>query len=170
MELTDSLKLIYIETAQALKGNARRCFMAKIVKELGMGGYSRAERELGWCRDTVRKGMRELETGISCCDNYQARGRNRAEQHLPRLLDDITQIVDSQSQTDPSLKSQRLYRRITALEVKRQLTQRFGYTEEQLPSPETIRVKLNQLGYHPSRVAKSKPQKKFPKPMLSLSN
>jgi hypothetical protein len=83
---------------------------------------------------------------------------------------DITQIVDSQSQTDPSFKSQRLYRRITALEVTRQLTQQFGYTEEQLPSSETIRVKLNQLGYHPSRVAKSKPQKKFPKPMLSLSN
>jgi hypothetical protein len=30
--------------------------------------------------------------------------------------------------------------------------------------------KLNQLGYYPQRVAKTQPQKKFPKPMTSLNN
>ena len=170
MELTDSLSTIYIETAQSLKGAARRRFMAQIVKELGAGGYRLAERELGWCRDTVRKGMRELETGITCCDNYRARGRRRAEEHLPQLLDDIQEIVASQSQTDPSFKSQRLYTRLTAQEVRRQLIERKGYTESELPTAETLRVKLNELGYYPSRVSKSKPKKKFLKQMPSSSN
>ena len=44
MELTDSLKALFIETAKALKGSARRLFMARMVKELGAGGQRRAER------------------------------------------------------------------------------------------------------------------------------
>jgi hypothetical protein len=136
--------------------------MAQIVKELGKGGQSYAERELEWCRDTIRKGIKELKTGITCCDNFQGRGRHKSEKNLPSLLEDLTQIVDSQSQTDPSFKSQRLYRRLTVKEVRKQLIEKKGYTDKQLPSEETIRVKLNQLGYYPSRVAKSKPQKKIP--------
>ncbi|MGB3693875.1 MAG: ISAzo13 family transposase [Spirulinaceae cyanobacterium] len=163
MELTDSLEKIYLETAKSLQGAARRRFMAQIVKELGVGGYSLAQRKLGWCRDTVRKGMRELETGITCCDNYRGRGRRRAEQQLPQLLTHIQEIVASSSQIDPSFKTQRLYTRLSAKEVRRQLIEKKGYTEEELPTAETVRVKLNELGYYPRRVAKSKPQKKIPK-------
>jgi len=76
MELTDSLKSIVIDTAQQLKGSARRIFMARIVKELGPGGASRAERELGRNRKTIRKGTHEVESGIICLDAFQARGAN----------------------------------------------------------------------------------------------
>ncbi len=48
MDLTDSLKALFIDTAKTLKGSARRIFMARTVKELGPGGQRRAERELGW--------------------------------------------------------------------------------------------------------------------------
>ncbi len=48
LQLTDSLKSIFREIAQQLKGSERRQFMVKIVKELGVGGQTRAERELGW--------------------------------------------------------------------------------------------------------------------------
>ena len=50
MELTNSLKTLLIETAKALKGSARRLFMARTVKELGPGGQQRAARELKWGR------------------------------------------------------------------------------------------------------------------------
>lgn len=46
MELTDSLKTLFRETATTLKGSARRLFMARTVKELGFGGQRRAERAL----------------------------------------------------------------------------------------------------------------------------
>ncbi len=75
MELTDSLKSRVIATAKQLKGHARRIFQARIVKELGPGGASQAEREVGWKRKTLRKGMHEVESGIPCLDAFGARGR-----------------------------------------------------------------------------------------------
>lgn len=79
--------------------------MARIVKSLGNGGQSYAERELGWYRGTIRKGPRELESGVRIVDNFKARGRKPVEFHLPKLLDDIRAIVDNQSQTDPTFRT-----------------------------------------------------------------
>lgn len=64
MELTAELKDIFTETANILEGSDRRIFMAKVVKMLGKGGQRYAERELEWNRRTIRKGTRELESGI----------------------------------------------------------------------------------------------------------
>ena len=159
MELRDALKSVFIETAKQLKGSTRRQFMARTVKALGSGGASRAERELGWNRKTIRKGMHEVKSGIRCLDAFSARGRKLAEELLPNLLEDIRAIVDGQSQTDPQFKSTRLYTRLTATEVRRQLISQKGYREEELPTATTIATKLNQLGYYPTKVAKSKPKK-----------
>lgn len=159
MELTDSLKTMLIETARSLKGSARRLFMARTVNELGKGGQQRAARELGWGRMTIRKGLRELDSGLACLDAYALRGRKRAEDHLPNLLTDIKAIVDSQSQADPQFRTQRLYTRLTAIEVRRQLIAQKGYTAAELPTAETIGAKLNALGYYPQKVAKSQPKK-----------
>jgi Rhodopirellula transposase DDE domain len=167
MELTKSLKALFIDTAKTLKGSARRLFMARTVKELGPGGQRRAERELGWNRITIRKGTHELDSGFICLDAFSARGRKRAEDHLPHLLEDLTAIVDSQSQTDPQFRTQRLYTRLSAAEVRRQLIARKGYQDAALPTVQTISAKLNALGYFPKKVAKSRPQKKSRKPMPS---
>jgi hypothetical protein len=169
MELTDSLKELFIETAKILKGSARRVFMARTVKELGVGGQRWAERELGWSRAIIRKGTRELESGVPIQDNFAARGRKRAEVHLPHLLTDIAAIVDSQSQTDPQFRSTRLYTRLSAAEVRRQLLAQKGYTDTELPTAETIGAKLNALGDFPKQVAKTQPQKKSPQPRPSSS-
>jgi len=167
MELTVSIKAMLIATAKALKGNARRLFMARTVKELGSGGQQRAARELGWGRMTIRKGLRELDSGVECIDAFRLRGRKPAEEHLPTLLTDIQAIVDSQSQTDPQFRNSRLYTRLSAAEVRRQLIAQKGYTDAELPTAATISAKLNALGYYPQTVAKSRPQKKFHKPTQS---
>ncbi|BAZ71248.1 transposase (plasmid) [Fischerella sp. NIES-4106] len=170
IELTDSVKNLLKETATQLKGAPRRRFLAQTVLELGIGGQSVAEKELGWNRCTIIKGIKELKTGITCVDNYGARGRKKIELYLPTLVDDIKNIVDSQSQTDPSFKSNRLYTRISAAVVRRQLIEKFCYSDEELPTVETIRLKLNELGYNLKRVAKTKPQKKSQKQKQSLNN
>src|SRR5215213_7561396 len=146
MELTDSLKGLLIETAETLRGSERRHFMARTVQELGPGGQRRAEGELGWCRGTIRKGMHELLSGFTCADADHARGRKRAEEHLPHLLEDITAIVDSQSQADPQFRTTRLSTRLTAAEVRRQLIAQKGYGDAELPTVEPIGAKLNALG------------------------
>ena len=103
IQLTDNLKSLYIKISQKLKGSDRRQFMAEVVKGLGRGGQIIAERELGWNRRTIRKGMQELEHGMSIADSFRLRGRKRTEENLPDLLSDIVSIVDPQSQTDSAV-------------------------------------------------------------------
>jgi Rhodopirellula transposase DDE domain len=170
MELTDSLKALFIETATTLKGSERRRFMARTVQELGSGGQRRAERELGWNRQTLRKALRELASGLTCPDAFSLRRRKRAEEHLPNLRTDIKAIVDSQSQADPQFRSSRLYTRLTAAEVRRQLIAQKGYSDAQLPTERTIASKLTRLGYYPTKVAKTQPQKRSQKPTRSSTS
>jgi len=157
MDLSDEQKTVYIETAKALKGSARRVFMARVAKLLG--SQRQAARELGWERETIRKGTGELESGEAIRDNFAGRGRKKAEEKLPQLLVDITGIVDGQSQTDARFESKRLYTRLSAAQVRQELIRQKGYTDDELPTEETIRVKLNDLGYQLRTVRKSVPQK-----------
>lgn len=118
---------------------------------------------------TIRKGEHELERGIVCIDAFSLRGRKRSEDHLPNLLVDITAIVDGQSQTDPQFRTNRLYTRLTATAVRRQLMVQFGYSDDELPTAETITTRLNELGYSLKKVAKTHPPKNSPKRMPSSS-
>jgi hypothetical protein len=162
MELTEALKTIFVETTQTLTGAVRRLFMARTVKLLGRGGAQRAEEELGWNRVTIRKGLHELESGLTCVDNFSARGRKRAEEHWPTLEQDLRAIVKPHSQIDPSFKTQRQYTRLSAAEVRRQLIEQKGYAEADVPTRRTVSTKLNDFGFYLRKVAKRKPKKKVP--------
>jgi hypothetical protein len=169
MELKAEVKELLIKTANELQSSARRLFMARTVRALGEGGQRRAEEELGWNRGTIRKGEHELKSGLMCVDAFKLRGRKCSEEHLPNLLKDITAIVDGQSQADPQFRSTRLYTRLTAAEVRRQLITTFHYTDAELPTAVTITTKLNMLGYSLKKVAKTQPQKNSRKRMPSSS-
>ena len=62
-EISEDLKSLYTKTVKKLKGSDRRQFMAEVVQGLGIGGQTLAERELGWNRRTIRKGIEELKSG-----------------------------------------------------------------------------------------------------------
>lgn len=167
MTLTDEVKQHLVETAARLSGSDRRLFMARTVRLLGSGGQRRAERELGWNRVTLRKGMHELDSGIVCLDAFACRGRRRAEHRLPDLLTDLKSLVDAQSQTDPRFRTDRLYTRLSAATIRQQLIRQKGYSADEVPALRTITDKLNQLGYHPTKVAKCKPKKRSSRPTPS---
>jgi transposase len=169
MAFTEALRATLIETAKALGGAERRLFMARAVRALGAGGQRQAEAELGWGRATIRKGTHELRTGITCHDAFSCRGRLRAEERLPHLLDDIRDLAQAQSQTDPRFRTQRLYTRLTAEEVRKQLQAQKGYSGAELPHARTLRRKLNDLGFHLTKVAKCRPKKRSRKRMPSSS-
>lgn len=159
IQITPEMKCFLNQTREGLKGTERRQFMAHVVSLMGKGGQRRAKYELGWDRDTIRKGMKELNSGIICIDNFSGRGRKRAEQKLPFLLEDIKSIIEPICQTDPTFRSTQLYSPITAKEVRRRLIELKGYSTEEIPSVITINRKMNQLGYSPKKVAKCKPKK-----------
>lgn len=163
-----AIKNLLQETAKSLKGHGKRLFMARTVRDVFEGVPYRAEQELGWNRTTISKGFHELSSGIECVDGRKGvTGRTPAEAHLPKLLNDIRDLVDSQSQTDARFRTNRLYTGMSAAEVRRQLHEKKGYPPEILPSEETIRCKLNKLGYPPVRVQKTQVKKRSPKPTPS---
>lgn len=168
IEVSADLKLLYHQTAKKLRGSDRRQFMAQLVKQWGRGGYTFAEKELGWNRRTIRKGMMELTHGISIADSFKLRGRLAIEQKLPNLLSDIHSLLEPYCQTDPNFQSTKLYTRISVAKVRSLLIEEKGYNSEELPSNETLRIRLNQMGYRLKRVQKKKPKKKFLKPQPSL--
>jgi hypothetical protein len=161
---------LLIDAAKALKGPKRRLFMAKTVEAMGRGGQVWAEAHLRWNRETIRKGMHELRTGMTCVDAFHCRRRKPAEEHLPRLLEDIRAVADGYSQADPKFQTDRLFTRISAKEVRRQLIAVKGYTDAELPTQQTLNRKLNLLGYRLTRVAKCRPQKESRRPTPSSSN
>lgn len=162
MDLTETVIAFLKKTAAALKGSARRVFMADTVEQLGPGGQTQAERKLGWARTTIRLGHKESKSGIRCFPACNLRGRKPVEFHLPNLLNDIKEIVDDFSQTDPQFRNKRLYTRLTVSELRRQLIVQKGYSTEALPGDETLRLRINKLGFILKKVAKSKPLKKIP--------
>src|SRR5438128_5530421 len=73
--LTDNIKSTFKDAAQKLIGPAKRAFMANVTNDYFDGSSRKVESHLGWSRHTVHKGLKELETGFVCLDNYAARGR-----------------------------------------------------------------------------------------------
>ncbi len=120
-----------------------------------------------WNHETIKKGKHELETGERIIDNFSARGIKRVEERLPNLLNDIKSIVDGEAQTDPTFKTTELFTRLTSKEVRNQLIAQKGYSDEELPTEETIRKRLNELGYSLKKVTKVKPKKKFQRQIKS---
>ena len=153
--LTDGIKSLLKSAAAKLKGSARRLFLAETVRELGPGGQCLAERELGWNRGTIRKGMHELTAGVECKDAFCLRGRKSSEKHLPNLLDDIRDIVEPGAHVDATLRTPRLYIKLTARQVRTQLIEQKNYKDEELPKRRTINTILNKLGYRLRKVKKT---------------
>ena len=159
-KITPELKELLNEIQSKLKGSERRKFMAKVVRLMGKGGQTRAERELGWDRKTIIKGTKELTSGFDCIDNFPGRGRHPIEKKLPNLLENIKDIVNPVSQCDPTFRTTELYSPLTAEEVHRRLIDDKKYSPDQLPTVRTISTKLNHLGFQLKKVDKCKPKKK----------
>lgn len=62
----------------------------------------------------------------------------------------------------------RLYTRLTAMEVRRQLIAQKGYSEDELPTAETISTKLKELGYYSRKGGQEPTPKNCAKQMPSL--
>src|SRR4051794_28048907 len=100
--------------AQRLRGHQRRLFLAEVTLQVCGGNARQAERRFGWGRETVNKGLQELQRGIRCLEGFSARGRPRWEAQDPQRAEDIRAIAEPHTQADPELKSERCYTNLTA--------------------------------------------------------
>lgn len=159
-DLTQPHDALLRSAAQRLRGHQRRLFIAEVALNLCGGNARQAECRFGWGRDTVTKGIHELQQGIRCLENFSARGRPRWEEQDPQRTEDIRALVEPHTQADPELKSERRYTNLTAAEAVELLHTKKGYAQTDLPSERSMRDILNRLGYRLRRIQKAKPLKK----------
>jgi hypothetical protein len=168
-ELTESVKETILSAARKLTGFRRREFQAEMTEKYCAGKARRAEQVFGWGREAVNTGLNERRTGIRCLENHSARGRHKSEEKHPELVEQIHQVVEPQSQTDPKFQTTLLYTRMTAKAVRQQLLAMADGDGTHVPAERTILDIMSRLGYQMRRVRKTLPQKKCPKPTPSSS-
>ena len=126
-EISEKIKEIFKTTAKNLGGASRREYIATITIELLDGNARKAESIFGWGRETVKKGMNEVTTGVKYKDNYSARGSKKTEEKIPQIAEDIREIVEPKSQADPKFQTPFAYTKITAKAVRQALIDEKGY-------------------------------------------
>ena len=151
--LSSKIKKTIQNAAKALTGYKHRIFIAQIATDYFAGNARKTEREMGWGRKTIKKGLHEIRTGIRCLDHYSGRGNKRTEDQLNGLKEAMRKIVEPHTQTDPDFQNAYSYLKITAKSVKKKKKKK-GYTEEQLPTENTIGNILNRMNYSLKRVQK----------------
>lgn len=146
---------------------ARRGAMGDVTLVLLEGKPRVAETVFGWSRSAVEVGIKEFQTGISCVNDLSTRLKPKTEEKNPNLLADIQAIMEPQSEAESSLRTTLLYTNMTAKAVYDALVEK-GWSADSLPTVRTISNILGRLDYRLRTVAKTKVQKKPPKPTPSL--
>jgi len=159
-ELTEQQIATFKDAGKKLTGAKRRAFQAQVTLDYVDGSARRAETVFGWWRETVKKGLDELRTGIPYEDRFSDRGNRKTEEKLPQLEKDLRSLAEPESQVDPKFQSPFLYTRMTAKAMRKALIAVKGWKDEILPCENTIGNILNRLGYRLRRVQKAKPLKR----------
>ncbi len=147
VQIDEKVKSTLKDAAKKLTGPKKRAFMAKATEDYFGGSARKAETYLGWKRQAVQTGLQERRTGITCVDNYQARGAHKTEEKLPNLAQDIHELLAGSYHADPKLKTTFKYTKVTAQAVLDALGTEKGYSEKALPCRQTMGSILNRLDY-----------------------
>lgn len=145
---------------------ARRSAMGDVVISILDGKSRVAEDVFGWSRRTIELGMNEFRSKILCINDLSNRRKPKAEEKKPKLLTDIVEIMEPQSQSESRLRTTLLYTNMTAKAVYKALLRK-GWSKEELPTLQTIANILNRHGYRLRTVENTKVQKKLRRPMPS---
>ncbi len=156
--------------ASQMTGAKRRHFLADITLKYCQGSARQAETVFGWSRNTVTTGLGEHRTGILCLGAQSAAsGAIRWETREPEAATVLRQLAESHSQQDPTFRTTLTYTRLTAKTALKALRSK-GFSEEHLPSPGSMSMILNRLGYRLRPVVKAKPLKKIPETNAIFEN
>ena len=123
------------DAAQKLTGAKKRAFMAQVALDYFEGSARKTEREMGWWRVAVQRGLDTLETGIDYQPQYHQRGRKKTEEHSANIVDDIRALIDGDCQADPKFQTNFQYCRISARAVREALITQKGCLLYTSPSP-----------------------------------
>jgi hypothetical protein len=108
--------------ATQMTGAKRRAFQAEMTEKYCQGRARLAESRFKWSRKSVKLGLEEKRTGITCCGAQSAKcGNKRWEERHQEVAQALIELAENHGQQDPSFKSSIAYTRLTAAEARRQL-------------------------------------------------
>ena len=103
-ELTQQMVDTVPDAVSKMTGPERRAFKAKVCWDYLCGDARLTETVFGWSRYTVALGLNELRTGKIIEDQPRPE-RPKTEGKNPQLADDICDLVEQNSQTDPNFQN-----------------------------------------------------------------
>jgi len=92
------------DVTPVLDERQRRLTAAAGARALGFGGIAAVMRETGMSRNTIKKGIRELEEGVDLeAGRVRVSGAGRKRQTVqdPELVEALDALVDPESRGDP---------------------------------------------------------------------
>jgi len=158
-ELTTSqIEDLRLASAQML-GAARRRFQAEMTLKYCGGSARTGESVFGWKRSSIETGLGEKRSGLECIGAQgQFSGIQCWETREVEAATVLRQFAEAHCQQDPTFSSTIAYTRLTSAAALAHLASE-GFTPEQLPSPSTMSLVLNRMGYRLRKVLKAKPKK-----------
>lgn len=94
----------YAQLLPELSERTRRLVVAADAQALGWGGVSFVRRASGMADDTIRKGIRELEAGITVAEGHirqSGGGRKSVTENDPGLIDALLALIQDSAQGAP---------------------------------------------------------------------
>jgi transposase len=133
----------YADLSASLGERSRRIWTAVEARSLGWGGVAAVAEATGVAESTIRRGLKELESGSTLPEGYQRRpggGRKNAEADDLGLVDTLNKLVEPSTLGDPQspLRWTTKSTRNLAMELTKQ-----GHPV----GPTTVRKLLCGLGY-----------------------
>ncbi len=121
----------------------RRLWAAAEARSVGRGGIAAVARATGIAENTIRAGLRELESGDTLAPGRVRRpggGRKRLAVKDPTLIEDLERLVDDDARGDPELPLRWTAKGVRALAAR---LRELGHESSRM----TVARLLRQLGY-----------------------
>jgi hypothetical protein len=126
--------------ASNMTGIKKRAFMAEMAIQYCGSSARLSETVFGWNRKSVKLGLAEKETDITCQQAKKGRsGRKPWEEKNAQVAQSLRNLAEANVQQDPTFNSTISYTRLTAAKAIDQLKQS-GYQEAELTA-NIIRLK-----------------------------
>lgn len=112
--LTERVKATFKDATRKLAGEKKRALIAQVALNYYDSSARKTERELGWDRVSIQRGLDSLRTGSPYQGNYRARGWKKTEEIPPNLEQDIRELIDGDVQADPKFQTTFRYRQVSS--------------------------------------------------------
>ena len=172
MILSQKIEIYYKNIIKNIKKCKNKLEKAKMIKslvcDLGGKGITIIARILSMAFNTIKKYY------LTDFDNKEfkeeTRGRKRVEEIFSNIIVDIKEIISKYENTDSHFKTETLFVDITLTNLRNELIQNYGYTEESCPCRSTLLRILTELNYKIRKVSKTKVLNKIPETDLIFDN